>query len=250
MTTTAWREEPIFVLEGLDSLGHEVVSRLHRELEYRSLYDCDTGERAEVWRCWLGRSSCLAALPVTGAEASWPERDGLRDLLIVVGKAPMPTDVARQANHVIQVLADAGQDEAEALAAFMRQWFDLLVNPGIINADWKDVRNMLEPGLPCYAVSSRVAGCDLAAQAGQKVHERLVSCVSETSRPGGLLVTLTAGDDLGLSAFSAVGEALYALVGEADEFIVATILRPQVELEVWAMMLVHVPRHNSIMLED
>lgn len=236
MDSIRWREAPLFVLEGLDVLGREVVNRLHRETTYHPLFDNEAGERAEVWRCWLGRSACLYALPVAGEGAIWPERDGVRDLLIVVGEGPLPETVMDLANHVILVLPDQPGGEADCLHDFLVQWFDGLTKPGLIQLDWKDVRGMLEPGVPGYAARARVAGCDLATDAGKRVHDRLIPWVALPREPGGILVTITAGEDFGLDAFSAVGEAINPLVGEADAFIMATVLKEQLVLEVWGMV--------------
>lgn len=233
--TPVWREAPLFVLEGLDAVGRAAVTRLHRETGYHELYECTGEEKAECWRCWLGRAECLVTLPVSAGETPWPERDGVRDLLIVVGEGPIPPCALRLANHVILVLAEPGLGEAEALEAFLAQWFDLLVNPGLIPLEWKDVRAMLQPGAPAYAASARVSGCDQAGEAARRVRERLEPFAGSLRQGGAVLATISAGDDLGLDAFSTVGEALHPLAGEGDDFMVATILRSQGEVGVWAM---------------
>ena len=235
MKTNIWREAPLFVLEGMDALGREVVNRLHRETAYHPLYDTEAGERAEVWRCWLGRSSCLSVLPVAGEGKTWPERDGLRDLLIVVGEGALPENVMGLANHVILVLTDQPGGDADCLHDFLVQWFDGLTRPGLIQLEWKDVRSVLEPGVPGYAARARVAGCEHAGAAGKRVHDQLMPWLAVPRRPGGVLVTIAAGEDFGLDAYSAVGEELNPLVGEGYDFIVATILRSQGEVGVWAM---------------
>lgn len=236
MKSTGWREAPLFVLEGLDTLGREVLNRLHRVTAYQPLFDTVAEERAEVWRCWLGRSACLSALPVVGEGQPWPERDGVRDLLIVVGEGPLPERVMGLANHVILVLPDQSGGEADNLHAFLAQWFDGLTSPGLIQLDWKDVRGMLEPGLPGYAACAKVAGCELAGEAGKQVHDRLKPFVARACGPGGFLVTIAAGEDFGLDTFSTVGEAINPLIGEMDDFIMVTVLKEQVELEVWGMV--------------
>lgn len=235
MTTPAWREAPLFVLEGLDAVGRSAVTRLHREPDYRDLYDLAGAEKAECWRCWLGRAVCLDTLPVSAGETPWPDRDGVRDLLIVVGEGPIPARALQLANHVILVLPQPGQHEAEALEAFLVQWFDLLVRPGIIPVEWKDVRAMLHPGSPGYAATARVAGIDQVEEAARRVRERLEPFARQMHKRGGLLATISAGEDFGLDAFSAVGAELNPLVGEEDDFIVATILQQQGALRVWAM---------------
>jgi len=237
MKSIRWREAPLFVLEGLDALGRKVVNRLNRETAYQPLFDTVAEERAEVWRCWLGRSACLFALPVKGEGQPWPERDGVRDLLIVVGEGPLPEKVMGLANHVILVLPDPLGREEDSLHDFLAQWFDGLTKPGLIHLDWKDVRGMLEPGVPGYAACAKVAGCELAGEAGKQVHDRLKPFVAASNRPIGFLVTIAAGEDFGLDTFSAVGEAINLLLGENDDFIMATILKGgQVTLEVWGMI--------------
>ncbi len=75
MKSIRWREAPLFVLEGLDALGRKVVNRLHRETAYQPLFDTVAEERAEVWRCWLGRSASLSAGPCSSPPAPpWATR--------------------------------------------------------------------------------------------------------------------------------------------------------------------------------
>ena len=47
-----------------------------------------------------------------------------------------------------------------------------------------------------------------------------------------------------------MGEAINPLTGEMDDFIMVTVLKEQVELEVWGMVLVSGHQHDLVVLEE
>ena len=247
MSHLGLRDEPHFVLEGLDALGRSVINRLHQTAPYQRLFQVGEQEQAEVWRCWLGSIASLSELIRPDHHDLLPERDDVRDLIIVAGDGVWPADAAAISSQVIVVLPESSEQAEDSLFGFLAQWFDLLVKPGIISLTWKDVRAFLTPGLPAYAARATVAGCAQAGEAGERVAEQLDRYIAARTGAdwGGLLATITAGDNFGLDAYSAVGEALQPLWADDENFVLATIPHERTDLVVWAMIRSPLKRHTS-----
>jgi cell division protein FtsZ len=115
-------------------------------------------------------------------------------LLSVLGRGITLRDACRAAN---EVLLGAVQGIAE-----------LITHPGMINVDFADVRTVMSEKGRAMMGSGRASGEDRAARAA----EAAIACplLEDVNLSGarGILVNVTAGPDLTMDEFAAVGEAI------------------------------------------
>ena len=129
-------------------------------------------------------------------------------LLSVLGRGITLRDAFRSAN---EVLLGAVQGIAE-----------LITRPGMINVDFADVRTVMSEKGRAMMGSGRATGEDRAARAA----EAAIACplLEDVNLAGarGILVNVTAGDDLTMDEFAAVGEAIGDFASENALVVVGT----------------------------
>ena len=131
-------------------------------------------------------------------------------LLSVLGKGISLKDAFRAANDV---LLGAVQGIAE-----------LITRPGTINVDFADVRTVMSEKGRAMMGSGRATGENRADEAARAA----IACplLEDVNLKGarGILVNVTAGPDLGLDEFSAVGEAIGEFASDDALVVVGTAL--------------------------
>ena len=131
-------------------------------------------------------------------------------LLSVLGKGISLKEAFKAAN---EVLHGAVQGIAE-----------LITRPGMINVDFADVRTVMSEKGRAMMGSGRSTGEDRAGEAAQ----RAINCplLEDVNLSGarGILVNVTAGPDLGMEEFAAVGEAIGEFASDDALVVIGTAL--------------------------
>jgi len=121
-------------------------------------------------------------------------------------------------------LTDAFKAANDVLLGAVQGIAELITRPGMINVDFADVRTvMLEKGRAMMG-SGRASGEDRARIAA----EAAIACplLDDVDLRGarGILVNITAGPDLGMEEFAAVGEAIGDFASENALVVIGTVL--------------------------
>jgi len=133
-------------------------------------------------------------------------------LLTVLGGDTSLLDAFRSANEVLQ---GAVQGIAE-----------LITRPGMINVDFADVRTVMgEMGMAMMG-SGAAAGEDRAREAAEAaVSSPLLEDIN-LAGANGILVNVTAGDDLTLGEFNVIGDTVKEFASDDATVIVGTVIDP------------------------
>lgn len=139
-------------------------------------------------------------------------------LLSVLGKGVTLLDAFKAANNV---LLGAVQGISE-----------LITRPGLINVDFADVRTVMsEMGVAMMGTGSASGEnrAQLAAEAA--ISSPLLDDISLAGARG-VLVNITAGQDMSIAEFEAVGDAIKAFTSEDATVIVGTVIDPDMSDEL------------------
>ncbi len=139
-------------------------------------------------------------------------------LLSVLGRGISLKDAFRAAN---EVLLGAVQGIAE-----------LITRPGMINVDFADVRTVMSEKGRAMMGSGRATGENRAGRAA----EAAIACplLEDVNLSGarGILVNVTAGPDLGMDEFAAVGEAIGEFASDNALVVIGTALDETIKDEL------------------
>ena len=139
-------------------------------------------------------------------------------LLTVLGKDIGLLAAFKEANNVLQ---GAVQGIAE-----------LITRPGLINVDFADVRTVMSEMGMAMMGSGLARGENRAREAAEAaIASPLLEDVSLTGARG-ILVNVTAGQDLTIGEFEEVGEAVKEFASEDATVVVGTVIDPEVEGEL------------------
>ena len=133
-------------------------------------------------------------------------------LLSVLGAETTLLDAFRSANEVLQ---GAVQGIAE-----------LITRPGLINVDFADVRTVMgEMGMAMMG-SGMASGVDRAREAAEAaVSSPLLEDIN-LAGANGILVNVTAGEDLSIGEFNVIGDTVKAFASDDATVIVGTVIDP------------------------
>lgn len=133
-------------------------------------------------------------------------------LLSVLGAETTLLDAFRSANEVLQ---GAVQGIAE-----------LITRPGLINVDFADVRTVMgEMGMAMMG-SGTASGVDRAKEAAEAaVSSPLLEDIN-LAGANGILVNVTAGEDLSIGEFNIIGDTVKAFASDDATVIVGTVIDP------------------------
>ncbi|MBM93856.1 MAG: cell division protein FtsZ [Legionellales bacterium] len=133
-------------------------------------------------------------------------------LLSVLGKSVSLLSAFRSANAVLQ-------GAVQGIA-------DLITRPGLINVDFADVRTVMSEMGMAMMGTGHASGDDRAALAAEAaVSSPLLEDVDLTGARG-ILVNLTAGPDMTIGEFEAVGDTIRAFTSENARVVVGTVIDP------------------------
>lgn len=135
-------------------------------------------------------------------------------LLTVLGKKITLLDAFAMANNV---LLGAVQGIA-----------DLITKPGLINVDFADVRTVMGEMGHAMMGCGIGEGSDRAQQAAERaIHSPLLDAI-DLSGAKGVLVNITAGNDLSISEFEIIGEVIRGFTAPDATVILGTVIDPTV----------------------
>ncbi len=133
-------------------------------------------------------------------------------LLPVLGKNTSLLEAFKEANNV---LLGAVQGIA-----------DLIIRPGMINVDFADVRTVMSEMGMAMMGTGIATGEDRAREAAETaIKSRLLEDVNLQGARG-ILVNITAGEDLGLGEFSEVGDTIEEFASDNATVVVGTVIDP------------------------
>jgi len=139
-------------------------------------------------------------------------------LLTVLGKQVTLPDAFRAANDV---LMNAVQGIAE-----------LITRPGLINVDFADVRTVMSEMGMAMMGSGVASGPERAREAAEAaIHSPLLEDIN-LSGARGILVNVTAGNDLSIGEFEEVGNAVGEFAAEDATVVVGTVIDPEMTGEL------------------
>ena len=139
-------------------------------------------------------------------------------LLTVLGKSVTLPDAFKAANDV---LMNAVQGIAE-----------LITRPGLINVDFADVRTVMSEMGMAMMGSGVASGPDRAREAAEAaIHSPLLEDINLAGARG-ILVNVTAGNDLEIGEFEEVGNAVGEFAAEDATVVVGTVIDPNMTGEL------------------
>ncbi|PID54616.1 MAG: cell division protein FtsZ, partial [Gammaproteobacteria bacterium] len=136
-------------------------------------------------------------------------------LLAVMGKAAKMTQAFDTANAV--------------LYGAVQGISDIIVRPGLIGVDFADVKTVMsERGIAMMGAGT-ATGENRAQEAAEKAISSPLLESIDLSGAKGVLVNVTAGEDLGLSEFETVGNVIRGIIEDDSIVIIGTSIDPTVE---------------------
>lgn len=129
-------------------------------------------------------------------------------------------------------LLDAFKAANDVLLGAVQGIADLIINPGMINVDFADVRTVMsENGLAMMGTGA-ASGEDRAREAAEAAIRSPLLEDIDLEGARGILVNITAGFDLSLGEFSEVGETVEEFASENATVVVGTVIDPNMADEI------------------
>ncbi len=129
-------------------------------------------------------------------------------------------------------LLDAFKAANDVLLGAVQGIADLIINPGMINLDFADVRTVMsEMGMAMMGTGS-ARGEDRAREAAEAAIRSPLLEDIDLQGARGILVNITAGFDLSLGEFSEVGETVEEFASENATVVVGTVIDPNMAEEI------------------
>jgi len=139
-------------------------------------------------------------------------------LLSVLGKSISLLDAFKSANSVLQ-------GSVQGIA-------DLITRPGLINVDFADVKTVMsEMGMAMMGTASATGEGRAQAAAEAAVSSPLLEDIDLTGARG-VLVNLTAGLDMSIGEFEAVGDTVKSFTSDDAMVVVGTVIDPDMQDEL------------------
>jgi len=129
-------------------------------------------------------------------------------------------------------LLDAFKAANDVLLGAVKGIADLIMNPGMINVDFADVNTvMAEMGMAMMG-TGHASGPDRAREAAEAaIRSPLLEDVNlEGAR--GILVNITAGENLSLGEFSEVGDTIEEFASDDATVVIGTVIDPSLKDEI------------------
>jgi cell division protein FtsZ len=129
-------------------------------------------------------------------------------------------------------LLEAFKAANDVLLGAVKGIADLIMNPGMINVDFADVKTVMsEMGMAMMGTGAAV-GADRAREAAEAaIRSPLLEDVNLQGARG-ILVNITAGENLSLGEFSEVGDTIEEFASEDATVVVGTVIDPSLENEM------------------
>ena len=129
-------------------------------------------------------------------------------------------------------LLEAFKAANDVLLGAVKGIADLIMNPGMINVDFADVKTVMsEMGMAMMGTGTAV-GADRAREAAEAaIRSPLLEDVNLQGARG-ILVNITAGENLSLGEFSEVGDTIEEFASDDATVVVGTVIDPGLENEM------------------
>ncbi|MDE0981522.1 MAG: cell division protein FtsZ [Gammaproteobacteria bacterium] len=129
-------------------------------------------------------------------------------------------------------LLEAFKAANDVLLGAVKGIADLIMNPGMINVDFADVKTVMsEMGMAMMGTGTAV-GADRAREAAEAaIRSPLLEDVNLQGARG-ILVNITAGENLSLGEFSEVGDTIEEFASDDATVVVGTVIDPSLENEM------------------
>ena len=149
------------------------------------------------------------------------------DSLIIVPNEKLLTVLGRDVT-----LLSAFKSANDVLLGAVQGIADLITRPGLINVDFADVRTVMSEMGMAMMGSGTASGDDRAqAAAVAAVNNPLLEDVN-LSGACGILVNVTAGNELTMSEFQDIGQVIHEFASEDATVVIGTALDPELRNEV------------------
>lgn len=171
--------------------------------------------------------------PFEGKKRSKVAEEGIRllsehvDSLITIPNEKLLEVLGKEAS-----LLDAFKAANDVLLGAVKGIADLIMNPGMINVDFADVKTVMsEMGMAMMGTGAAV-GADRAREAAEAaIRSPLLEDVNLQGARG-ILVNITAGENLSLGEFSEVGDTIEEFASDDATVVVGTVIDPTLENEM------------------
>ena len=171
--------------------------------------------------------------PFEGKKRSKVAEEGIRllteqvDSLITIPNEKLLDVLGKEAS-----LLDAFKAANDVLLGAVKGIADLIMNPGMINVDFADVKTVMsEMGMAMMGTGAAV-GADRAREAAEAaIRSPLLDDVNLQGARG-ILVNITAGENLSLGEFSEVGDTIEEFASDDATVVVGTVIDPSLKDEM------------------
>ena len=171
--------------------------------------------------------------PFEGKKRSKIAEEGIRlltehvDSLITIPNEKLLDVLGKEAT-----LLEAFKAANDVLLGAVKGIADLIMNPGMINVDFADVKTVMsEMGMAMMGTGTAV-GADRAREAAEAaIRSPLLEDVNLQGARG-ILVNITAGENLSLGEFSEVGDTIEEFASDDATVVVGTVIDPGLENEM------------------
>ncbi len=129
-------------------------------------------------------------------------------------------------------LLDAFKAANDVLLGAVKGIADLIMNPGMINVDFADVKTVMSEMGMAMMGTGHASGPDRAREATEAaIRSPLLEDVNlEGAR--GILVNITAGENLSLGEFSEVGDTIEEFASDDATVVIGTVIDPSLKDEI------------------
>ena len=125
-------------------------------------------------------------------------------------------------------LLDAFKAANDVLLGAVKGIADLIMNPGMINVDFADVKTVMSEMGMAMMGTGHASGPDRAREAAEAAIREDVNL--EGAR--GILVNITAGENLSLGEFSEVGDTIEEFASDDATVVIGTVIDPSLKDEI------------------
>ena len=130
-------------------------------------------------------------------------------------------------------LLEAFKAANDVLLGAVKGIADLIMHPGMINVDFADVKTVMsEMGMAMMGTGSGKSGEERAREAAESaIRSPLLEDVNLQGARG-ILVNITAGENLSLGEFSEVGDTIEEFASDDATVVVGTVIDPELDDEI------------------
>ncbi|MDG2141348.1 MAG: cell division protein FtsZ [Gammaproteobacteria bacterium] len=129
-------------------------------------------------------------------------------------------------------LLDAFKAANDVLLGAVKGIADLIMRPGMINVDFADVKTVMSEMGMAMMGTGFASGEDRAREAAESaIRSPLLEDINLQGARG-ILVNITAGENLSLGEFSAVGDTIEEFASDDATVVVGTVIAPDLEEEM------------------